>query len=356
MVAAKAVTKRSIQLTSSQRMKQLKQIQVKPNTQMNINWAIAAYNRWRNNRLETYEYDYGIYFADIMEPDKLEKMNLCHSLCYFIPKITKKSGEHFPGKTLYQLVVVIQKYLQTKKLKWRLIEDPEFADVKVVLDNVMKERAAMNLGLVSRQADLITYEMENKLWDLNLLGVDTPDKLRTTCYFYLGLRFMLRSVQDHYNLRRWTPQQDSQLSFKTLDNGCRVLIYQEDSVTKTHDGGLKDRGRDRKRGVLHSKGGDPDRDPLAIIDKYIGLCPPFYEKPNFYLQSLKKPTPSQWYGYQVLGEKSIGKIIPDLMKEGGGSKATLLVTASGDQAQLVYLMLVLIKKFSKSAQVMFLMQ
>ena len=48
-------------------------------------------------------------------------------------------------------------------------------------------------------------------------------------------------------------------------------------MTKTHDGGLRDRGRDRKRVVLHSTGGDPDpdRNPVAIIDKYIGLCPPF---------------------------------------------------------------------------------
>ena len=45
MIAAKAATKRSIQVTSSQRMKTLNQIQVKANTQSNINWAISAYNR-----------------------------------------------------------------------------------------------------------------------------------------------------------------------------------------------------------------------------------------------------------------------------------------------------------------------
>ena len=316
MVAARAVTKRSIQLTSSQHMRQLKQIQLKPNTRSNMNWGVSAYNRWSIERLSTNDYDVGIYFADIMKPESLEKMNLCHSLCYFIPEVTKKSGEYFPGKTLYLLVVAIQKYLPTNKIRWRLIEDSDFSDVKIILDNVMKERAALNLGLVSR-ADIITYEMEEQLWQKNLLGVDTPDKLRTTCYFYLGLRFFLRSIEDHYQMRCWTPSQESQLSFKTLPNGKRVLIYEEDSVTKTHDGGLKDRGRDRKKVELHSTGGNPDRDPVAIIDKYLGLCPPFYEKSNFYLQSLKKPTLAQWYGYQVLGEKSIGKIIPDLMESAG---------------------------------------
>ena len=131
------------------------------------------------------------------------------------------------------------------------------------------------------------------------------------------MRFFLRSIQDHYNLRRWTPTQDSQLTFITSENGLRSIVYQEDSVTKMHDGGLRDRGPDRKRVVLHSTGGDPDRDPVAIIDKYLGLCPPFYDKPNFYLQSLKKPTPAQWYGYQVMGGKNIGKIIPKLMESAG---------------------------------------
>ena len=180
----------------------------------------------------------------------------------------------------------LQKYLETKRIYWRLIEDRDCRDVKTVLDNVMKERALMNLGMVSRRADLITYEMEQTLWEKGLLGDDTPQKLRTTCYFYLGLRFCLRSVQDHYGLRRGTPTQASQLTFKTCQ-GKRVLVYVEDAVTKTHDGGIKDRKRDRKRGALFASD-NTERDPVRIIQKYVDLCPPYYEKSNFYLQSLKK--------------------------------------------------------------------
>ena len=55
----------------------------------------------------------------------------------------------------------------------------------------------MNLGVNSRQADLITVEMENDLWRRGFLGEDTPDKLRTTVYFILGISCYLRSVQDH---------------------------------------------------------------------------------------------------------------------------------------------------------------
>ena len=60
-----------------------------------------------------------------------------------------------------------------------------------------------------------------------------------------------------------------------------------------------------------------ERDLVSLVDKYIGLCPPLYSKPNFYIKALAKPTPTQWNGCQVLGEKSIGKILPDLMEEAG---------------------------------------
>ena len=272
VLAATAIKKRTMNTSSSQRIYNLKQMQIKPNTQSNVNWAVSAYNRWRNERLEFNEYDYGIYAADINQPDKLERANLNHALCHFIPEITKVNGEAFPGKTLYQLIVSLQKFLETKKRYWRLIEDRDFRDVKTVLDNVMKERALMNLGLVSRQADLITYEMEQNLWSKHLLGDDTPDKLRTTCYFYLGLRFCLRSVQDHYGLRRDVPGNKGQLSFKTVQ-GKNVLVYMEDAVTKTHDGGLKDRKRDRKKGALFESD-NPDRDPVRFVRKYLSLCPP----------------------------------------------------------------------------------
>ena len=76
-------------------MRHLKQIQLKPNTRSNMNWGVSAYNRWRNERLNTNEYDCGIYFADIMKPDSLEKMNLAHSLCYFIPEFLENI---FQGK------------------------------------------------------------------------------------------------------------------------------------------------------------------------------------------------------------------------------------------------------------------
>ena len=98
--------------------------------------------------MKIFNYDVAIYFSDLSDLTNLTLENFCHALCYFIPEVTKSKGEgQYPGSTLYQLVVAIQKYLNVNKIGWKLIEGPEFEDVKTVLDNVMKERTAMNIAV-----------------------------------------------------------------------------------------------------------------------------------------------------------------------------------------------------------------
>ena len=102
-----------------------------------------AYNEWRNYRLETYQYNYPIYAADFNDLSNIKKDNLCHSLCHFVPEVTKQKGVgQYTGHTLYQLVAAIQKYLNVNKIDWQIAEGKysDFEDVRVVLDNVIKER------------------------------------------------------------------------------------------------------------------------------------------------------------------------------------------------------------------------
>ena len=69
-------------------------------------------------------------------------------------------------------VVVIQKFL----LEWKLIHGIEFNDLKIVLDNVMKERCADDIGTTKKQADVISYEYEEEKWQKGIFGEDTPNK------------------------------------------------------------------------------------------------------------------------------------------------------------------------------------
>ena len=135
---------------SNDRIQSLKQVQLKKKTEAKLNWAVTAYVEWRNECLCTFRYDPAIYFTHITNLEKLEKENLQHALCHFIPEVTKVWGEGlYPGNTLYQMIIAITKYLNVNKLYWQLVEGIEFQDVRIVLDNVMKERAALNVGIVN---------------------------------------------------------------------------------------------------------------------------------------------------------------------------------------------------------------
>ena len=236
----KTVSKRKFSFTTESRIEELKKIRLKKQTEAKVNWAVTAYTDWRNERLYNYNYDVGIYGADLHNLKELTIENLHHALCRFIPEVTKVKGDGpFPGKTLYQMVVAIQKYLHINRIMWHLVDSLDFLDLQTVLDNVMQERAAMNIGMKKKQAQVISYKTESELWEKGLLGEDSPDKLRDTVLFLLGINLYLRAIEDHYNLRRDTPDEKSQISLEKNENGQECVVYREDCVTKTHDGGFE---------------------------------------------------------------------------------------------------------------------
>ena len=179
----------------------------------------------------------------------------------------------------------------------------------------MKEHTAANIGVVPKQAELITYEMEKKLWENGVLGEDNPDQLRNTVLFLLGVNMYLRAVEDHYNLCRSMPGNPSQISFEMNDKGKLCMVYREHAVTKTHDGGLCDMRAERKIVWVYPSE-NPKKCPVRLTQKYLSLCPDYIKKSNFYLRSLEKPTPKQWYAEQVVGSQTLSKVIGTIMEKG----------------------------------------
>ena len=93
----------------------------------------------------------------------------------------------------------------------------------------------------------------------------------------------------------------SQLQFEMSEVGDRCFVYYEDTCTKSNDRALKNMKVDRKVVWVHPNKIDVRRCPVRIVEKYLSLCPEYTKKANFYLQSLQKPMPKQWYGVQVVG-------------------------------------------------------
>ena len=314
---SKAVS-RKFHSVSEAKISQLKQVQMKKRSEYKMMWAVRAYNEWRNNRLnDIMNFDNKIFEANLNNIDNLTKEQLEYGLVRFIPEVRKlKSGDDYPGKTLYEMCVAIQKFVNIKGKKWKLVDGPDFCELRNVLDNVMKERARRNIGMVKRQANVIPLDFESKLWEKGLLGEDSPDKLRDTVLFLIGINVGLRAGDEHQALRRHSPWKNSQITFQKNDKGVRCAVYTEDTVTKTHDGGLNSMRRSKKISWIYPSK-NISRCPVRLIDKYMGLCPPVTDpngKANLYLRSLTRTTPAQWYSYRVLGVHSIRQTIKELLK------------------------------------------
>ena len=149
------------------------------------------------------------------------------------------------------------------------------------------------------------------------MGEDSPDKLRSTVFFLLGINLGLHAGDEHYYLHRHSPYLESQLTFKMNDQGVRCLVYQEDMVTKTHDSGLNSMRKDHKIVWVYPSF-NIQRCPVRLVDKYLGLCPPVdneKKRNNMYLRSLTKTTPAQWYSTRVLGINAVKKTVGSLLKD-----------------------------------------
>ena len=179
----------------------------------------------------------------------------------------------------------------------------------------MKERALQNIGMVPKQANLLTMNYEDELWKQGLLGEDTPEKLRDTVMFLVGIHCSLRAGDEHHDLRRDTKDKASQFSFQRNESGVRCLVYTEDTVTKTNDGGLSHMRKDRKVVWVYPSN-NVKRCPVRLVDKYISLCPEVGNKgkSNFYLRPLEKINPAQWYSSRVMGVNAIRKVVGKMLK------------------------------------------
>ena len=138
-------------------------------------------------------------------------------------KKIKDQGD-YPGHMLYQIVCSLQNYLRKKGVNWKLVHGTEFCKLEWILDSVMKERAAKQLGMIKKQTQVISMKFEDELWDKNILGEDTPDKLRNTVLFLLGINLALQAGDKHYALRRPCGCTSSQFTFETNSVGLRCLV------------------------------------------------------------------------------------------------------------------------------------
>ena len=172
----------------------------------------------------------------------------------------------------------------------------------------MKRLQSKGLGSNKRQAEPLSQQEEEILWQKALLGDITPQTLLDTMIFCNGLYFALRSGREHRQL--WL--RPCQIQLKESD-----LQYTED-VSKNRPGGIKGRKVKPKIVLHHSNTDNPERCFVRLFKKYIQLCPDTpTEMSAFYLQPAAKPTIDCWYTSKPLGHNTLTKLLSRMCKAAG---------------------------------------
>ena len=78
-----------------------------------------------------------------------------------------------------------------------IFKDEIFAEFRVTLDAETKRLTAIGLGSKKRQAEPLSEENEEQLWEKGLLGDHNPVSLLNTIVFMNELYFALRSGSEH---------------------------------------------------------------------------------------------------------------------------------------------------------------
>lgn len=123
----------------------------------------------------------------------------------FIIQCKTKNESKYKPKTLFELILALQQYINNKrqftsKEKVHFLTDDQYSTISTILDYEMKERAKLGFGINRKVADIITEDMETSLWEKNILGTDTPEKLRNSLLYLIGLHFALRGFEEHVRL------------------------------------------------------------------------------------------------------------------------------------------------------------
>jgi hypothetical protein len=114
-------------------------------------WAVTLFGQWRADRNLRCLADNSLVYINkpfaLMTDDEL-----IYTVPLFITEVLKKDGTEFPPSTLRQLVLSLQKFLETEGRIVKFLSDDRFMKIRDTLDGVMKQRSRQGIGMEKKQA------------------------------------------------------------------------------------------------------------------------------------------------------------------------------------------------------------
>ena len=198
------------------------------NTQKSTKWAVRVFEEWRKTKMNR-----GQVIPELKDFSVGDVNDL---LGKFVIEVRKKDGDKYPPNTLYLLVCGLLREMRSigiNNMNFLNDSDDRFLRFRKILDAQMKSLTADGYGVNVKQADPITEEQEEILWNSGVFGDRSSETLLYTVFFYNSKFFGLRGRDEHRNL------QIKQVQIGKDDNG--TFIKFRGKTCKTYNGGLRHR-------------------------------------------------------------------------------------------------------------------
>lgn len=294
---------------SDKEIEKAKAMSIPKGTQCRNTWAINLYEVWSASRVIGKDDNNDMILPrsrNDLQTTPVRDIN--YWLGKFIYEVRKKNGDYYPRDTLVCLTAGLNHNIsQTRSIN--LFKDDEFQDFRSLLDMACRRSSSLGIGVVKKQAEIITQDEEDEMWEKGILGSDNSQTLIDTILYLNGLHFALRSGQEHRNL---TTEQ-IRIIPPTSEEKNYIIEYVE-NISKTNQGGLKHRLLSPKvvRHIDTNSIENPERSHALLLKKYLSLRP--HDAPNvLYLTPIKSST--KWYKKVPIGHNKLGETVKRLCKD-----------------------------------------
>ncbi len=161
-------------------------------TRQDTDYCVRLWNSWRDNRRKL--------GFDVPQLSEVDKIIQAQWLTRFILEVRKINGSEYPPNTLYHIVNGIMRHVRISNPGTDFYKDAEYLGFIASLNAEMKRLQSKGMGSTQKQAESLSTQEEEQLWENQILGDHSPQALLNTMVFMIGLYFALRSGDEHRNL------------------------------------------------------------------------------------------------------------------------------------------------------------
>lgn len=273
-------------------------LDVPDNTLKNNNWATNTWNDWAKarNRMQINGPRVPLLhdlYKNVTEPELNELLKK------FVFEARNNVGEPYPPTSLKSLVSGFQRILRhTGWANLSLLDSSQkpFKEFHEAMEARCNELLKQGIGVMKKQAQIITEQQEQNLWEKEVLSLETGWGLIFAVYFYTCKVFCVGSAYELWKLKR------SQFKFGEDDVGKFVEFKSRFNAISR-----------KNKPIKQYKCGTNPRTYYSIVEKYVSLIPQL-DDIFFFRPDERYPLK---FTRTALGKNSLDSFVSKMMKRAG---------------------------------------